>query len=1580
MLKYAALFLISVFMPGSAGIASKTTLPYAEKITIAEIEAFIAKGIDPASTDPLGRTLLHCAAATGSLDLVKKVVALKPDLKAVDNAEGNALTWAVYGGNLQSIRFLRKLGIPYSPHGLIWIDTVGRGAYFGSTLNCAAGRTRVAPEILRYLIDSCKAGVNELEQLYDGALTGWTPTHWAVRSNDTAKLGYLIACKANISICSSEGDQTPVMLSITQKNSACLQLLRKHGATLAYDSANECRVSPMMILMYTIGIDSAVTWALKAGLPTDARLSKEGEISLLQLAAAGSARCFDTIFSLTRGHLRPEEKSEALVNAVYHCKPGAVEKICATGVDSELKNRFSSSSLEGILELYKPLLPGAGYKTIDSLPQQTCDSLLAVCLGILDRYSLSLWKTEKQRIDFFSKCLTSRFTRCASAIIDLGFSVKCIQDDEKDLFSYALASNDSTLIAKLAKAGVLITPKSFESNYGEFPCPIIRQGVAIARSQQRIDTNYEILSAAINASAQSGCLDLVTELYPLVLAASARAPRDEDFGNVPLTDSILSLKLIDNALSGTGDETVIKYLLGKKPALSGIASVLGNMQNVRRLDPEVFDLLKKPLSKKQKKTVDSVLMEDVGSYDLSTNRLIGYLFSKIRKNEPTLVNFLDKSKGHDYHYSDSGLKKLGFPSTKREKELLTAINILHSDTTAAAALVKSGCSLPAHGIANRPLLEECILMGAADGCEFLRHHGATLSPKALKKVFVEFFTPKQDEGSPSSTMYTTQGIRIIEMLFSWGADPSWCLPDGTPIISSLLDQKKHDYVKSFITHGASPRSFDFDGYTALAHTIDEEYSDTEFVTMLLSKGADPHIFIDTTKRLKETGKDSIRYERRSYPSDFLRENAGATPLLASLRKEKFIIARRLIDAGADVNKPDAEGCTPLMEAARKRYTAICSLLIAKGAQPDVQTNEELPKSALGIALEQGCDSCARMLIGYYKKLSMLPADRMLLNNACARNLDLTIVKELIALGCDVNNRDDHGQSPIFQTIVRGGIDDSLGRKRNRQVFDYLKGKADLGAVDNDGNNLLMYAITEVDTSKVSFLLTLPKLINGKDHDGRTPLMRSVIREDTQTVRLLLKNNAGIGQKDHDGNTALHHAVERNDTTTAMLLLRNHADINAKNNEGWAPFSLAVKNDKVALVKLFLTFKPDLRTSLPDGQTLLHWAATNQDRTLTSACLAARLDVNAKNAKGETPLFLVAGHKTSADFPCLLIKAGADPSIANHENESLMHILAKTAVKFPCIDRLVAAMKEIDIPDNEGRTPLMVAAMADADLFDLLLAKGAGVDLKDNAGKTPLMMAVKRSMNDHIIKLLKLPASGSFVNLKDNDGRDALMTAAINDNYIGAALLLKAGASVKTVDNNGGTALRFAIANGNPSMIILLRKQGAVLKGTKERIRELLGSELKVEDSVKIFDATTLPLDKLPAPPAADFSSIEGYWWHKGTIPLHDFKSKECIVIKEDEKTLETTDEVLKFSPYQAKILRSETTSDFGLSTGGIFLCGEWMHFKDNSARCTMTRDGSLLTICNPDRETCEVYQYLGLSFDETKFEQPPARQEGSEEE
>lgn len=151
---------------------------------------------------------------------------------------------------------------------------------------------------------------------------------------------------------------------------------------------------------------------------------------------------------------------------------------------------------------------------------------------------------------------------------------------------------------------------------------------------------------------------------------------------------------------------------------------------------------------------------------------------------------------------------------------------------------------------------------------------------------------------------------------------------------------------------------------------------------------------------------------------------GSTSLHEACRSGNIRAARRLLDAGADVNADDKNGWTPLHRACDKNLLAIARLLLEKGAAIDVPDNRNY--TPLHLASAGGHTEVVRLLLDAGADVNARVDDgRTPLHRACTYGR-VPIARLLIKHGADVNAVNGIGQDSFDLATHKGTTADGAG--------------------------------------------------------------------------------------------------------------------------------------------------------------------------------------------------------------------------------------------------------------------------------------------------------------------------------------------------------------------------------------------------------------------------------------------------------------------------------------------------------------------------------------------------------------------------
>lgn len=290
----------------------------------------------------------------------------------------------------------------------------------------------------------------------------------------------------------------------------------------------------------------------------------------------------------------------------------------------------------------------------------------------------------------------------------------------------------------------------------------------------------------------------------------------------------------------------------------------------------------------------------------------------------------------------------------------------------------------------------------------------------------------------------------------------------------------------------------------------------------------------------------------------------------------------------DINTPDKDSFTPLMNAIRKNAGNTVSTLIKEGA--DVNYQAPSGETALGLAVD-----------GNF----------------------VSFTKELIAAGADVNKRNTaSGRTPLIDAAMTGNAEIvkmllEAGADKNARVFLYgqeLDENA-LTAAVNNGN------------SEIADILR---------HAGAEEITPGAPSAEAEQAAQNVYNSMGI--------TPLHYALLAGETEKVKELIASGADVNAKAPNMGTPLLYACTVGNAEAARLLINAKADVNAAGDTGYTPLMMACQMGNKELAEILLAAGADVNAKHvmngqATGLTPLKIAqdGGH---TEIAAMLAAAGA----------------------------------------------------------------------------------------------------------------------------------------------------------------------------------------------------------------------------------------------------------------------------------------------------------------------------------------------------
>jgi ankyrin repeat protein len=559
---------------------------------------------------------------------------------------------------------------------------------------------------------------------------------------------------------------------------------------------------------------------------------------------------------------------------------------------------------------------------------------------------------------------------------------------------------------------------------------------------------------------------------------------------------------------------------------------------------------------------------------------------------------------------------------------------------------------------------------------------------------------------------------------------------------------------------------------------------------------------------------------------------GRTPLHYAAREGHLGLLSFFIDRQAQINIKDASGAAALHEAARAGNIEAMELLLSRGADPNAQDAKGNSPLHLGIPSESHREAIGLLLA--YQANSNLRDEHgdSPLHIVITLNRNSAIVQSLLSGGTDVSIRNIDGKTALYLAVEENRIE---------LIPLLLSYQSDVFAADNEGITPFERAL-EIGNPVLSTLIT-PETVFQTDSAGNTILHKAIEKyADIKTITLILEHRAVINARNREGDTSLHLAVRLNEAETGELLISRGADIFAPNARGETPLYLVFHSSGGIRRWMINSYTVMTRDGLGNG--ILHYAAQWKIDSQIPYIVQQGADLEAKNAAGETPLFVAvkyAGEKGSAAESTIktLVNAGASLNSRDNLGNSLLHAAVRWNSK-EAAQTLINAGLDVNARALNGKTPLHDAVrLGIADIETLLVNRGADIEIRDTEGNTPFMEAVsfgrvnsaerlvnfgadpntRNSQGDTPLHLAVSAGQNDMVNLllswgapihaRNSHGRSPYETALAVSPAMVSTLLTKD--RIQMADDNGASPLHIAIREGAPlSTIRVIIAQGARL--------------------------------------------------------------------------------------------------------------------------------------------------------------------------
>ncbi|MBM3778248.1 MAG: hypothetical protein FJW23_08415 [Acidimicrobiia bacterium] len=429
----------------------------------------------------------------------------------------------------------------------------------------------------------------------------------------------------------------------------------------------------------------------------------------------------------------------------------------------------------------------------------------------------------------------------------------------------------------------------------------------------------------------------------------------------------------------------------------------------------------------------------------------------------------------------------GASGAKREATLIDAIR--DGDRTALRALLATS-DVNAPAVDGSTALHWAARQEDAEAVEWLLSKGAHV--QAANRYGITPLWLAAQNGNAT----------IVRQLLDAGADPNMALPEGDTVLMNAARSGKAAAVRVLLAAGAAVNAQEsVRGQTALMWAAADNRADV--VKTLIEAGAEVSArstgeggFTPLLFAARENSIDALRLllEHGADADEALSDGTAALGLAVS--SANYELAAVLLDHGADPNN-DAPGWTPLHRITwlRRPYHGTNNPFpVTMGAVDSITFVRQLVAHGANVNARLSKTPDAK----YVGRDVNIDAGRALVGATpfflAARNDDVPLMKELLALGADAFAPNDEGTTPL---MAAAGVS--------------IRAKGENPGTDEEAREA------------VAFMLGLGG--------------------DPTTV-------------DANGNTALHGAALRGAPETVRVLVDAGAKLDVKNNQGWTPWRVA----------------------------------------------------------------------------------------------------------------------------------------------------------------------------------------------------------------------------------------------------------------------------------------------------------------------------------------------------------------------------------------------------------------------------------------
>ncbi len=1363
------------------------------------------------------RNLLHDAANSGNLDLVKKLLSMGFDINSKTTYNKTPLHDAVYSGNYQLVQYLVNNGANIHTEGdyAKW-QPIHIAAFYGYT------------KIVKLFLDK---GVKV--DVVDGY--GYTPLIRAVKSTSTKTVELLLSHGADINKTITSNNRSALIEALVNKSKSIALYLINKGANINHQDnygytalyfATYNGFSSISRLLYQKGANILVE-------------TKRGENLLHAATQAGTK--WIVIEAIKKGidvNKKPFYGRSPIENALYFSNLNIAKILIENGVDINSAIPYSK----------KNILHIAAEKENLRIAQ------FAVSKGI-DINSTNSYDQSALHAISQKKFSSPQGVAIAKLLINSGININS-QDYYKNTPLHHAVQNSNLPVIKLLikyKADTNIKNKADRS-----PISLTKNSYIIAilkKAGAKPNPVIELFDAIHDGNSK-----LVIKLLNQGLNVNTTAQNNMKLTYYKMYNNIQPLHFAVY----NGQKNIVKFLLQKKADVNAritddwtplhIASQKGYLEIAKELIDHGAKINSKlsgtyytkdqtPLHLAAKQgNIDLVqlLISKNAQIDVVDGNGKSSLFYSVESNHRDIAEYLIDN-GANINIID------------RYKTNLLQLAIQKRNKDLAIFLINKGVNIHVQNYSGDTPLHTASATGELDLVKVLLEKGANLN-KTNKYGMIPLH---------SSINYNSNVV-LVKFLLDKGSNVNAKTSYGTTALHIAVYNNQAKVVQLLINAKADLNVSDKYKNTPV------DYAKTkEIQQLLVNAGAKLNlnkelfkaINSNDLKQVQELIKKGAKADATTDLHSFFGSTTNWSTLHASASIKSFAITQFLISKGADVNKRNSAGFTPIYFAIGTDNKQIVKLLIKHGAKVDVQSDYGV--SPLHVSAYNGNVEMAKFLLKNGARLDVkmnndwYPIHYAWLRNKpnmviffinqgvshevklygntllhwAAQNGYTDLIQLLLKKGINVNATNLQGATPIDlaknllikELLLKSGAKININYElyklistnNFKKISEYLNNGADPNYKPSKNHEPMLITAIKRKSFKTANLL-IDKGANVNEIYGYsklTPLFTAIQNNAVSVVKKLIEKNVNLNQTTNlyitpymkkylfKNVSPLHLAVYSKNYKITQLLLKNNANLNQQDEEGRTPLDIATDKNIIKLLKesgakFNINFE-------------LRKAALENNIGNVKDLLSQDADPNNKGSQGDIALIHAVENK-NGEMIKLLIQKKSDtnavlknytfksPSKTWYDQEvSILHIAIKVG-DIKVVTFLLANGAVVNQSTKRGYTPLHVAVIYEnIPVIKLLINKGASINAKDEQDNTPLNLTQNEEIKQLLIKSggKENPVIRFFQAL--DEGNTDLMKKLIAD-----------GVDINVTNKKGFAPLHIAIQKGDLNLVKIFLGVGA----------------------------------------------------------------------------------------------------------------------------------------------------------------------------